>query len=129
MFGDLGLFGNTIAMAEKSMDCLWKKQEAINNNLANVDTPGYKRKQVSFEEAFQKRLIAAKGERGTSFRQAIAGTTYTVSSRDDSARVDENNVNADVEQTEMTRTWLHYNYLAQSITSDIKLLQTAIKGQ
>ena len=54
---------------------------------------------------------------------------YTVSSRDDSARVDENNVNADVENTEMTRTWLHYYYLLQSVTSDIKMYQTAIKGQ
>lgn len=130
MFGDLNLFGNTIAMAEKSLDCLWKKQEAISNNLANVDTPGYKRKQVSFEETFRKRLIAAdKGDSGTNFKEAISGTNYTVYSRDDSARVDENNVNADVENTEMTRTWLHYNYLLQSVTSDIKVLQTAIKGQ
>ena len=130
MFGDFNLFGNTIAMEEKSLDCLWKKQEAINNNLANVDTPGYKRKQVSFEETFRKRLIAADKENsGTNFKEAISGTNYKVYTRDDSARVDENNVNADVENTEMTRTWLHYNYLLQSVTSDIKVLQTAIKGQ
>ena len=53
------IFGNTISMAQKSLDCLWKKQEALSDNLANIDTPGYKRKQVSFEEAFRKRLIAA----------------------------------------------------------------------
>lgn len=62
-------------------------------------------------------------------REAIEGTNYTIYSRDDSARVDENSVNADVEETEMTRTWLHYNYLLQSVTSDVRRYQTAIKGQ
>ena len=124
------MFGNTIAMAEKSLDCLWKKQEAINNNLANIDTPGYKRKQVSFEETYRKRLLAASETKSDKkIKEAIQGMNYTVSSRDDSARVDENNVNADVENTDMTRTWLHYYYLLQSVTSDIKMYQTAIKGQ
>lgn len=125
----VSIFGNTIALAQKAMDMLWVKQEAISNNLSNVDTPGYKRKQVSFEDAFRKRLQAAGSEGGTSMREAISGANYTVSSRDDSARVDENNVNADVENTEMTRTWLHYYYLTYSANADIKRLQTAIKGQ
>ena len=124
------MFGNTIMMAQKSLDCLWKKQEAISDNLANIDTPGYKRKQVSFEETFRKRLQAASETRSDrKIKEAIAGTDYTVYTRDDSARVDENNVNADVENTEMTRTWLHYNYLIGTITSDVKRFQTAIKGQ
>lgn len=124
------MFGNTIMMAQKSLDCLWKKQEAISDNLSNIDTPGYKRKQVSFEETFRKRLQAAGETRSDrKMKEAIAGTDYTVYTRDDSARVDENNVNADVENTEMTRTWLHYNYLLSTITSDVKRFQTAIKGQ
>ena len=40
------MFGNTISMMEKSMDYLWKKQEVTANNIANVDTPGYRRKRV-----------------------------------------------------------------------------------
>lgn len=124
------MFGNTIALAQKSLDCLWKKQEVLSNNLSNIDTPGYKRQQVSFENEFRSRLIAAdKTKNNTNMREAIEGTDYTVYSRTDSARVDENSVNADVEETEMTRTWLHYNYLLQSITSDVKRYQTAIKGQ
>ena len=123
------IFGNTISMAQKSLDCLWKKQEALSDNLANIDTPGYKRKQVSFEEAFRKRLIADETKSSAKMREAIEGAGYTVYTRDDTARVDENNVNADVEETEMTRTWLHYNYLLQSVTNDIKRYQSAIKGQ
>ena len=124
------MFGNTIAMAQKSLDCLWKKQEVLSNNLSNIDTPGFKRSQVSFEETFRKRLTAASETNSSAkMREAIDGTNYTVYSRDDSARVDENNVNAEVEESEMTRTWLHYYYLLQSVTSDVKRYQTAIKGQ
>lgn len=124
------MFGNTIALAQKSLDCLWKKQEVLSNNLANIDTPGYKRQQVSFEETFRRRLTVADETKSPSkMREAIEGTNYTIYSRDDSARVDENSVNADVEETEMTRTWLHYYYLLQSVTSDVKRYQTAIKGQ
>ena len=124
------IFGNTISMAQKSLDCLWKKQEALSDNLANIDTPGYKRKQVSFEEAFRKRLIAADETKSSAkMREAIEGAGYTVYTRDDTARVDENNVNADVEETEMTRTWLHYNYLLQSVTNDIKRYQSVVKAQ
>ena len=41
------MFGNTISMMEKSMDYLWKKQEVTANNIANVDTPEYRRKRVN----------------------------------------------------------------------------------
>ncbi len=53
------MFGNTISMMEKSMDYLWKKQEVTANNIANVDTPGYRRKRVNFEETFRRKLEAA----------------------------------------------------------------------
>ena len=48
-----------MSKANKSLDYLWKKMEVVQNNLANVDTPGYKKKDISFEEVFDKRLRAA----------------------------------------------------------------------
>lgn len=124
------MFGNTIAMASKSLDYLWKQQEVTSDNIANVDTPGYKKKRVSFEEVYRQRLRAASETNdNTKVREAIEGTDYLVYSRDDSARVDENNVNIDVENTELARTTLHYQYLLQSVTNDVKRYQTAIKGQ
>lgn len=62
MFGS-SIFGNTMSMANKSLDYLWRKMEVVQNNLANVDTPGYKKKDVSFEEVFDKRLRAAARRR------------------------------------------------------------------
>ncbi len=34
----------------KALDASWKRNEVIAQNIANVDTPGYKRKSVSFED-------------------------------------------------------------------------------
>ena len=50
------IFGNTIAMSQKSLDFLWKQQEVLALNIANVETPGYKKKMVSFEDEYRKRL-------------------------------------------------------------------------
>lgn len=124
------IFGNTISMAEKSLDYLWKKQEITSDNIANVDTPGYKRKGVSFEETFRNKLKAASQLKDNSkVQQAIRETDYHVYSVNNSARVDENNVNVDFESTELARTTLHYQYLLNSVSGDISRLKAAIKGQ
>ncbi len=125
------MFGNSFLMEGKALDYLWKKQEVILNNISNVDTPGYKKKQVRFVEEFKNRLKAASQTHDRSaIRQAIQDSNYQVyTAYDSSARVDENNVNADVENVEMARTGLHYQYMLQSVTNDFKRYQSAIKGQ
>lgn len=124
------LFGNTIPMAQKSLDFLWKQQEVLAMNIANVDTPGYKRKTVTFEDEYRNRLMAASQTKNTSkIRQAIDEADCLVYSRDDSGRVDENNVNADVENTRIARSTLHYQYLLQSVSNDIKRYQSVAKSQ
>ena len=66
------MFGNTISMAHKSLDFLWKQQEIIDLNIANVNTPGYKCQSVSFEEMYRKRLLAASQTKNNAkVRQAI----------------------------------------------------------
>ena len=55
----MNLFGNNIALASKSMEYLWGKQQITLQNLANVDTPGYKSKYVTFEDEFNTRLKQA----------------------------------------------------------------------
>jgi flagellar basal-body rod protein FlgB len=122
------MFGNTIQLAHKALDCLWVQQEVTSANLANVDTPGYKKKKVTFEEEFERKLRAASDSNGgKSMRKAIHEMDCLVYSRDDSARVDENNVNADVEETELARTTLHYQYMLLSVSNDVKRLQSVMK--
>lgn len=124
------IFGNSVLMAEKSLSYLWKKQELTLDNIANVETPGYKKKHISFEETFRDKLAAADlAKDSDTMETAIKSSQYSIWERDDSSRIDENNVNLDVETTELTRTALHYQYMLQSVNADITRLRAAIKGQ
>lgn len=124
------IFGNTMLMSEKSLDYLWRKQELTMGNIANAETPNYKKKYISFEEVFQKKLQTASNLKDSqSIRNAIKETDYQIYVRNDSTRVDQNNVSLDVEYSELSRTALQYQYVLQSINSDITRLRTVIKGQ
>ena len=90
------MFGNSISMTSKSLDFLWAKQLTIAHNLSNVDTPGYKSKYVTFEDEFRNRLkLADTSGNAARTRSIIENSSYTVNETESSARLDENNVNAD----------------------------------
>lgn len=105
-------------------------REVTANNIANVDTPGYRRKRVNFEETFRRKLeAAALTGKNEDVRQAIQSSKSYVVEDAHTTRADGNGVNADVEYTELTRTALQYQYLTQSLSGDIVRYRSAIKGQ
>ncbi len=113
------------------MQYLWGKQQITLQNLANVDTPGYKSKYVTFEDEFRSRLKnAALTRDDEKIADVIKDSKFIVhNTEDESARLDENNVDADVESVELSRATLQYMYTAQAITSDIARLRSVIRGQ
>lgn len=127
----MNLFGNNIDLARKSMQYLWGKQQITLQNLANVDTPGYKSKYVTFENEFRSRLEnAALTRDDEKIADVIKNSKFMVhNTEDESARLDENNVDTDVESVELSRATLQYMYTAQAITSDIARLRSVIRGQ
>ena len=44
---------NSMLMLERAMNFQWTKQVAINDNIVNAETPNYKAKYVTFEEALE----------------------------------------------------------------------------
>lgn len=40
----MDLYGNGLLLGEKTLDSLWMRQNLTMNNIANVDTPGFKSK-------------------------------------------------------------------------------------
>ncbi len=122
------VFGNSLLVGEKSLDYLWEKQAVTQNNIANVDTPGYKAKYITFEDTFRERLKAASGRR-EAVKSAAKGAMWQVKTSDpDTARLDENGVVLDTEQAELTRTALQYQFQVQALNSDIARLSAVIKG-
>ena len=119
-----------INVLNRAADAAWQRNEAISNNIANVDTPGYRRKRVNFEETFRRKLEAAASTgKNEDVRQAIQSSKSYVVEDAHTTRADGNGVNADVEYTELTRTALQYQYLTQSLSGDIVRYRSAIKGQ
>jgi len=55
----IGIYGNGVQMTEKVLDFLWNRQNVTLNNIANVDTPGFKSQYVTFEKELQNRIRTA----------------------------------------------------------------------
>ena len=125
-----GMYGNGIALTEKMLDLLWGRQNLIMNNIANVDTPGFKSQYVSFEEELKGRIEQASAGRrpADSVSQAIQDTRGALHTTwQESSRLDGNNVDMDQEQVELVRTAYEYQYMVNSISNDLKRLGTAVK--
>jgi flagellar basal-body rod protein FlgB len=52
----------TTQVMNKALDGLSRRHKAIASNLANVDTPNYRRRDVSFEGALQHAIMQTKGQ-------------------------------------------------------------------
>lgn len=129
-----GIYGN-IDLYAKALDAAWARNAEIANNIANVDTPGYKRKDVVFEE-YLKEAIEAKRIRGyrTNARHIPvgAGGIKDVKIRviqDNSTlsmRLDGNNVDIDSEAVLAAENSIYYNTIAQKLSGDFRKLRTVI---
>ena len=125
-----------INVMDKAADASGLRETVITNNLANVDTPGYKRQDVDFESVLTRELGRSKY---VSLDHKIRGLNtdlsgLDVSSYTDSAnysyRLDENNVDMDqeqVENTELASEQLRYEMLTTSINEEFKRMQAVIR--
>ena len=121
---------NALLMMERSMDFLWTKQTAILDNLANVETPNYKTKYVTFEETFRSRLQAASNGSASDMRDALKNTRATIHVADnETARMDGNGVDATEQSIELARNALQQQHVMNAISTDLSLIRTAIRGQ
>ena len=53
------LYTNSLLMLERALNFQWTKQSAINDNIVNAETPNYKAKYVTFEEALDSSIRSA----------------------------------------------------------------------
>ena len=127
-----GVF-NYINVLGKAADGAWARNTASANNIANVDTPGYKRQDVSFEEQLQHALKASKypsldskvAEANLHLNR-LNPRTYT-DIPNWSYRMDKNNVDIDTENVELASNQIKYNGITNSIDSEFANLKLVIK--
>lgn len=126
------MYGNGVALTEKVLDFLWQRQIVSLNNVANVDTPGFKSQYITFEEELGKRISEANQWKRSSRRtvyEAIGDTrSWLNTTWDESSRLDGNNVDQDQEQVEIVRCAYEYQYMLNSLNNDITRLKNAARS-
>lgn len=128
------MIGNSFAtsLIQKALDGTWQRQKAIANNIANHETPNYKASKVSFEDSLQSEINKIQENLNSSMEKSQALKNIQQSEisvfKDNftTERADGNNVNIDVENLEMARTQLQYQYLTRGLSDSFSRLRYAI---
>ena len=120
-----------INVLDRAADAAWQRNEAISNNIANVDTPGYKRQDVAFESVLQQAL---GNNRYESMDDKVANVDLSrLRGRDYldyanySYRLDGNNVDIENENVMLAENQLKYQGLISSINQEFTNLRTVMK--
>lgn len=145
----------TDGLLEKGLELARVRHQVIANNLANVDTPGYKRKDVDFSSVFAAELVreareAAATQRSISLRLVTTqpGHLTTTAGRPGGSgaagagadgsgivvvedgsttfRVDGNNVDVDSEMAKLAENTIYYQALAQQVDKRLRTMLTVI---
>ncbi|WP_138445245.1 flagellar basal body rod protein FlgB [Sinomonas susongensis] len=106
----------TSAALTSALNGLSLRQQAIADNIANVNTPGYHAKRVQFENALAASVAAGNGN-----------VQATTSISEEPTQLNGNNVNLDSETLSNVDTVLRYQFASQALNSEFTELRTAMK--
>jgi len=113
---------------EKALDVAWKRNEIISENIANVDTPGYKRKDVQFEDYFNSELKNSRISKLKSRLSNDEDIRVVYDNRNYSYRLDGNNVDIEREMAIRAENTIRYYTLINRMSSQLNKIRTIIKG-
>ncbi len=120
-----GLFSSTTYQASKQLlDAATVRQEALATNLANVETPGYKRADLpkDFSAEFADRIRS--GDLASARSAKIVEDPSAITQRKDG-----NNVELDKELLAMSKNTAEYDALTEFVSGSIRQLRMAITGR
>lgn len=120
---------NYINVLDKAADASWIRNDVLANNIANADTPNYKRKDVQFETYLANAVAGTDSLDETVSTINLDGlnaTTYTEQANL-SYRLDGNNVDLSTENVELAKNQLKYYTLMDSINNEFGRMKTATR--
>ncbi|EAX48672.1 flagellar basal-body rod protein FlgB [Thermosinus carboxydivorans Nor1] len=119
-----------VKVLEKALAAAALRHKVISNNIANVNTPGFKRSEVHFEEQLKQALNAKSGLSRTHQRHIAAkGDDFSVeviTVNNTAYRADGNNVDIDFEMAEMAKNNIYYDAVAQQLNRYFSNLKSVI---
>jgi flagellar basal-body rod protein FlgB len=115
------LFDTTQTGLERALEGSSLRQQAIAQNIANVNTPGYRRQDVDFASA-----LHAAWDRGAGAVESVSPAVQT----DQSAvmRADGSSVDIDTEAASQSKNGLQYEAISSVMKARVSILRSAIGG-
>lgn len=127
-----GAFGY-VNLLKSAADASWTREEFLTNNIANVDTPNYKRQDVEFS-SYLANALQRSGKNSSSLTQRVNNVDYKdISIRtytDNSTlsyRTDGNNVDLSTENVELASEQINYNALIDSMNNEFSRFKSVLK--
>jgi len=117
----VGLFDVTQIALERALSGAAERQQILANNLANANTPQFKRSDLDFHSTLAGALAA-----GDSTTQLNSVTFAPQTDTTTSMQADGNNVDVDTEMSNLSANALDYQSLIAVASARLKMLQTAI---
>ncbi|MEU7903102.1 flagellar basal body rod protein FlgB [Actinoplanes sp. NPDC049118] len=114
MFDDVSTSSLRVAVAGLSA-----RQNAIANNIANIETPGYQARKVKFEEALSGAVASGRSP---------STVTPSVQNSLEPTRLNGSNVNLDEETLSHIDTTMRYQLAIRALDGKYGLIREAIKG-
>ncbi len=125
------IFNSNFDTLKTALDVQLKRQELHAENIANAETPGYKKKYVAFEEYLQQSKMKLK--MNTTDEKHLSSSPNVVQAKqitqdNTSITNDENNVDIEMETTEMVKDALRYQTLSRLMSANIDRYNTVIRN-
>jgi len=129
---------DTMKILEKSLNAASLQHQLITNNIANVDTPGFKASEVVFQSKLQEVLDKTQGDylklKLTNKNHIPIVPEVTVNNlepqivtrTETSLRTDDNNVDIDSEMSKMAENTIYYSTMAELLSLKLGMLKNVI---
>ena len=122
---------------EAGLDGAVMRQKAISDNIANANTPGYKRKDVNFSSILKNKMNLDRKENSLELKttnnkhkNATTGKATNfkiVNEKNSEYKNDRNNVDIDKEMAYMAKNNIYYNTLSQRLSGKFRMLKNVIE--
>ncbi len=109
---------------ESQLSVASKRQQVLSANIANVDTPGYRAQDVTFEERLE--LLNLVGTAGRHMTNAATSSGFRMFDVDTKTKPNGNTVDLDRELTEVTKNGLQFVTLMQFLQNKMRTLRSSI---
>ena len=119
----MDLSDKNVVLLSKLLDLTATKNKVLANNIANVNTPGYKKSEVSFEKELLKAVESKNINKITDLQESLT------LSKDKSTRKDGNNVDLDQELVTFYQMSDKHNIYLEILSKKFKSMIAAIEGR